>query len=413
MRYLIKYLTLIFLVYIYFHNPFFIPTFGVLGRADVQYSIILLYIISLVYLVFHQPRVSDFFSCFRKEMTFIFVLLLFSIVQYIIARDGRVFSYHVQLLFTSFLIPVFLVNFCFSLNIKTQKSFFQLLIIVGVVALISTIICMTNEGLRDSYISSLHLDTGNVLFESFRGYGFSTKLTSDFGYIQGLMAVFIVYYFADKKWTLPIAILLLLSALFNARTGFLLGVIGCGVTLFFQKRLSSFFFIIISGVVIIALFPSILAYVIERTGLGYGTTFWLTTFFGDISSVSRGGSIVDTGVGETMFVNMFILPDSFVSWFIGNGYDIFHGSPRGYSDLGYIRQLYYGGLIYLGVILAYAYFMIKRLYMSGEKFLSILFLLSVLILNTKCSLFWDTGGVLGLLVFVYYFVIYSKNTQNS
>jgi len=407
---------IIILLYIYFHDPFYIPNIGgLLGRGASQLSMIILYICSVWFLCFRNTAFKKFTKIFPIEITFLIVLLCCSIIGLFTGGQWLMFSNHLKIILTNYIIPSFFLYIFYVNNINKEFMFIRVLLMVACVGAIGTLICMLNPSINEIYkMTILKLDTDNFLLEGFRGFGFSTALTSGYGYTQGALVALGVYYRKENKWFYLFIPFVFMSAIFNARTGAIIAVFGI-ILCFVKQRVSigSFVLFIIFSIIILNI-QSVIEQFINRIGLDANASKWIGAFFSEIEDTKVGG-LASSATGSALFDNMILWPENALSWILGCGQDIFKVGfhSGGHSDVGYIRQLNYGGLIYISILYSYVFYMIKRLFQHKHSFFAWFFLISVLILNIKSSFLWYQGGVFGLYLLIYYYLIYSDTYNNS
>jgi hypothetical protein len=110
--------------------------------------------------------------------------------------------------------------------------------------------------------------------------------------------------------------------------------------------------------------------------------------------------------------NMIVIPDNIIPTLIGTGKDLFYGGYNEHSDIGYIIQLNYGGLIYCLLLLGLILYMSFRLrkYPNNQWF-SYLFLGTVLICNWKGYFIFTNIGFRLLSILYFYYILGSKESE--
>jgi hypothetical protein len=154
---------------------------------------------------------------------------------------------------------------------------------------------------------------------------------------------------------------------------------------------------------IIAFLSSDIAAKYEKT-IEWGFSFFTQTL-GFVSS--NGGHHSDT---YSTLNNMIILPENFLDWIVGTGDDLFiRGQGSGtitHSDIGFVRQLYYGGLMYISLLMGLVTVMAVRIYnLKKHRWFFVLFIFTVLAANIKSN-FVNNHPAFRLVLLIYMGFIY-------
>lgn len=411
----IHYIILVLLIYIYFHDPFYIPNIGgLLGQASSQLSMIILYILGVFFAIFYNKKFNSYRSVFKIEWSFYLTTLAISALITIAGGNFLMFTNHIKLLITNFIIPIFLIYYAFSIGINNEAKFIRLLLVVCCLGALGSLICMTFPTVNDFYkLSILNLNYDSFLMDGFRGFGFSTSLTSNFGYIQGALLALGIYYGQKNRWFYFFAIFVFLSSLFNARTGVIIAGIGILLQLLFNKKWGNAIFLGLIFFLFIYFLEDFVISFMEYLGYEDKAFKWIEDFFGFFDR-KNSESFSNSATGLAL-KDMILFPEDLSGWVLGNGHDIFkrgHHS-EGHSDIGFIRQLNYGGLAYLFLSLCYIIYLYKRLLRHKQQYFATFFIISFIILNTKSCLMWYQGGTMGMFLLIYYYIIfYNKEEEN-
>lgn len=181
-----------------------------------------------------------------------------------------------------------------------------------------------------------------------RMFGLSRELTFAMPITQSIIACICLYLaiIKAKKYLIPIPILVF-SSFINARTGMVVFVMGTIVVLFSVYRFDrSSIFNSVFALVAISVFLSLTPSLLSRNEL---TTDWLISGFDDISSFIRGEELNER---DSYFVyatsaNRYILPDSLEQLLFGTGERLQGTNSRYATDVGFINDIWTGGLVYL------------------------------------------------------------------
>lgn len=225
---------------------------------------------------------------------------------------------------------------------------------------------------------------------SYRMYGFSNALTNATPVVQSIIAVISVWHALrySKKYYLY-ALVLMLSAVINARISIVVFAIGIVIlminrTTSITRKLKIVFIAFIAYFVIIAF---ILPMIQSVSPLTYE---WVTDGFSELSSFKIGVTSYEKNsyFGYLLNRERFALPEGFFPFLFGKGYSIMSSkNPSGFqSDVGYVCDLWTGGLMY--VILLYSFFLgllnrLRKNQNSLISFIAIYYIVALLFINIK------------------------------
>lgn len=394
----IMYVLFLFFLYIYIFNPplSFLPLSPKFG----------------LYILFSPILVTkSFYNYVYKFRFFLFCLLaliLYSFFRDLPSVSGFVFfPINLLLLFEVFLIPIgFLMCYKF---LNRNDLVIEIINVASFSALI-TLILILQPNLGDFVRYSLLKNDEFTEAVSHRAFGIAESLTYSYGLIQGLMfAMVLLYSNKNRKllFTLP---LFFISVLFNARIGFLPLLLGSFIYFVVNFKIQR---------ILLTTFGLIICYfVIFETNVFVKqkeTIQWGLDFFTQISDFSSGKKTESDNTFSTLFGNMLILPHSELEWLIGTGENIFGKKFGKSSDIGYIIQLTYGGLIYLFIIFMLVFELYKigvqKFYIRKSKYLLFLLVIVMMIANIKGN-FFTTVGIFRIVVLIFFW-INSSNKQTK
>lgn len=300
-----------------------------------------------------------------------------------------------------FIIPIFLLTF--FKDIFEKYSWESLVVIAGTIAAFITIFLINNPEINLWMRGSVIVDSLDTTGKewSFRGYTFAESSAFGYGVIQGIF--FAICLFSLKKsnlYFIPL-IPLLTSILFNARVGFVVVIISLILMLVYKRiKIKG---LIATGVLIFitVLFYNNSAFINEnKTTIEWGMTFFDETFSflsaGDTSN-STFGALAGT---------MLFFPKTFFGLIFGEGRTVFAQQSMD-SDIGYVNQIFTGGLIYIGIMLFFLWYMYKRnLKYATDKLYPILFFLTIITVNFKGSVFFMSHSFFRLFILYYIYCIF-------
>lgn len=244
-------------------------------------------------------------------------------------------------------------------------------------------------------------------YEDGRGYGIAGSLFFGYSIIQAIVVFITLRYIKGNRKYVYIVVIFA-SMILNARIGlFLLAALMImSYCLFTSARqvIKS-----LLGIGIIVLF------VIESGVYQYfkNSIDWMMEGFYMASDFLFN---TDYGPSEGHFSGLadrfLIWPKGMQEWLIGSGKYILYGSNRGSSDVGFILQLNWGGLVFFLLLLTPYIYMMKQSVQTKKYNLVLIILLSIGIGNWKGDLFMQSN-FLFITTILYYTTICKNETVND
>ncbi len=399
MNKILKYGLLLFVLYIFVHSPYLYLPGTRMG------SIKLLYIPAFFLMMMNSDLKKVFFKTFSTECRYFALVFLFVLIR-TVAGGQLIFVWATVVSFIeAVIVPLFIISFLQSRGVTGNESIVRSLLLVGAVGTIISMLCLTipplNSFVRDNV---MHITSDMRAFEhSFRGFGISESLSSQYGYIQGIFVVLGAIYFKTNKWFVYFIPFALLSAFVNARTGVIVAAIGIIIYLLYNRN---YFYSIIIAIVGVLLYTNIEAF-IGALVPDEETQAWISDFFLQMDSMMDEG-IEGSRQADILFGRMFTLPDTPEQWIFGRGISLFRNEIGiDSSDVGFILQLNYGGIAYLLILNAFILHIVFRLYKNKQKNFAVFFLAVYLILNIKNNYILDSGAF-RLMMLLYYSLILER-----
>jgi uncharacterized membrane protein YhaH (DUF805 family) len=111
---------------------------------------------------------------------------------------------------------------------------------------------------------------------------------------------------------------------------------------------------------------------------------------------------------------MIIFPKTILGLVFGTGKDVYLLSSVGHSDIGYILQVYYGGIIYLVLLLSFIFSISRRLKRSNtqHRWFNYVFIATVLLCNVKGYFITTNSGMRTLMLLAFIYLFYGDNNTN-
>ncbi len=399
--YLIKYIKyLLFILMLYFF--FFQPQMKAIG-LDIPSSW-LLYPIAILLLLFETGKKwAYFFKNFKTEIVVIILIFSYTLLRVLLGGDVETLKKNFLSIFELVLVPYSIIVIGNKLRLNTLKDFFNVFFITGTVAIGMSILCLLIPDLHNYVRESVMIyEEDDYLYNAaFRGFGVAAQLTSHYAYALGIMVSLSLFYRGSMKWFIYVIPLAFITMMVNARTGVLVGAAGFFVFFFrsSKKTISSFFLIL--GIVLFVYFNDILS----LFNISGTTATWVNEFSEEMGMILEGNA--DKSV-MSVYRGMIVFPETVVDWILGMGISIFHGGTvnnmRVNSDIGFINQLLFGGIIYIALLYYLVYYMSKRLRRTGNKEYSLYLIVIFLIINFKGDFLPYTPSF-KLVMLTYYIVI--------
>ena len=392
-----RYYLYLIILYLFIYSPdiFFLRGFLNPGNL-VLYS-------SFVYFLIHPKIFKHHIHNFKREFFFFSAILAFVLMRNL-GEPNYPFTMQSILAFMKlFVVVPFLMFYAWKNKFYSEAELIKSFLLVGTVASIITTICIIfpqiNSYLKDQVIQLEIVGVDSAIME-YRGFGFANSLSSHYGYVQGFIAGLGCFYLKDNKWFLFFIPFVILSALVNARTGVIVVFVGILLSVITTKKSYAIAIILFA----LILLPNLEA-ILSSIGLSEETLVWLLGFQDEIEAVAQSGSLGSSSTAETLFGEMAVLPDGISQWLIGRGYDIFHGGIGiNNSDVGWYRQLNYGGLVYISLFYGAVLYILLNLLRHHHFTYMMYFLCVFLVLNTKSSIY-PLYTIFSVMMFLYYIYI--------
>ena len=245
---------------------------------------------------------------------------------------------------------------------------------------------------------------------SFRTYGFASNLQYSSALVMATIALLAINrMFSRKKYRLFIvAIILVIASYVNARTSLVVFVVGIvGLILLNikdKKKLKQIFKVCIS--VFIAFIA--LLYYLSTIELNEQTT-WLRDGVYEILAIFSDKYVTDYSTIEVLMnEKRYILPSNILNILFGTGtYIMARNEYYVNSDIGYVNDIWYGGVVYAICIYVFFLRMLKKIKLKnlGSVYfnnLTFVMLISIVIANIKGYIFgFNNLSTLILIIYVY------------
>lgn len=371
-----------------------------------------MFLVAALYYTFYRLAVfRKYLSHYRTGLLMNFFALLY--VAIVCSMNGVedivvVKGLFLWLLFCT-VVPFFITEALIT-KIK-YMTFWEFIIELGFIASIISCIALFSRPFND-FLRNIQLELnteGGVLDMQldFRAFGFADLLTSAYGYIQGLIASLCLFLIdkQHKRYILYI-VLLFISVVINARTG----LFPIGLTIFYLSINSILNFKI--GLLIKYIATSVLGvFLVIMVLMQFPDIIdFVQDFIDQLSLI-----FLEDEFENSAYSKMLIFPNTTTGLVFGEGHSIFGSETMDSSDIGYVNQIFIGGLVFVITLVIYELFIYSSiLKMSKEKAFATIFFISILIFNYKGVNFYSFSvSYLRLWILYYYILVHNKiNPQN-
>lgn len=397
MKKIIPYTILVVVLYMFLFAPPFWKFRVIFGVSN---------IIALggIILYFNNPQpVRNCVRAHKKIFAILTYLFIYSFTSVLVEGKTKNLTAHFLLFVNCFLVPPQLIDYARKHKIGSEEQIIRTILITIAVATGISIFCIVSPNFNN-YIKFdvIKYSQDDFLFDAdFRGFGFASLLTSNYGYILGFVAILGVYYMKWNKWFLFCIPFVLIAALLNARTGVLVAFAGYMAYLYNIRRGAIKYSIPVAivGFLLIVNIDKVLGLL----GVSDETLKWLSYFQDEIEVVASTRNAGESEMFSTLLGDMWVMPSNIFQWIFGRGFYLFgnqHGITR--SDVGWVNQLNFGGLLYFIPFVYMLYLIYKSFVQNKGRSFGLFILTTILIVNTKGRLIpsYSLFYIIMLIMFV-------------
>lgn len=382
-------------IYIYINNPILVMTNGI-GTIKILYPI------AIMYLIYYHRSSIYLFTVFKTETILFILLLIFTIFRTAFGGNELYIRSMTTAAFENVIITAFLAIFLMK---NKGDNWLNSIILVGIVGALISVACLTNPSIN-IYIKELQVLNDFSTEATFRSFGLADGLTFSYGISQGIILSILILNSQNKLKYLLFSPLLIVSSLFNARTGILIVGVILIYEIFANRRIK--FFAIIGGVFLtVVTFSDFLILSVDNED----ATKWVSGFFLEIGDSLTGSKNADYNTAEVLFEDMVVLPSDTLEWIFGSGQSSFLSSDKN-TDIGFFLQLKYGGLIFVILLYSIVFYMFFKTYKDKKnRWFSVLLFVSFILANIKGDFIPSSGGF--RLLFLLYVILTLTGRLNS
>jgi len=243
----------------------------------------------------------------------------------------------------------------------------------------------------------------------FRGFTIAEGASFAYGVVQGLiLSICLLLMLKNLKYFIPI-LFLFISIIFNARTG-LVPVFIFIIILLINKQIK------LKQILLTMILIFVIGYIVRYSIFAQQnetSLIWALSIFTDTQNFVKGNE--NSGNYSVLFNQFLFFPSDFLGLIFGKGVDVFGAGDRA-SDVGYVIQIFKGGILYLTLMLIFLWkLFIRNFKNASNKFLPILFFITIIIVNIKGNAFFLSSSFFRLFTFYYVYSILTSemNLLNS
>lgn len=316
----------------------------------------------------------------------------------------------------------------------TKKDAIMAIIGAAIIESVLAILALLIPSAKEIMLSIMrsNIDNATISRQSlaeFRLFGFAKDLFDHFGYGMGIIAALPVY-LAIKERKVKYALLaipILVAIILNARTGivvfgvililFLLGYlwgIVKDITIPLRKRMKKIVgFLCISGIVVLGGMLAMNVVYDLNPKMKANT---IADFSSVFNAFLSGSDSVNGGVGAVLFSESFWqLPQHPAGLLVGEGHSAYGASGYAHSDVGYVNDIWFFGLIgclvFYGLLTYYA-LRVTRPVDILDKMLMLGVVLAFFIFQIKGTAFWSANlGALMTLTMIFLMAYYNAQPK--
>ncbi len=405
---------------------FFLVVYNPPIYAGLSFSVLAV-ILSLLILIENRNVAKDFLrkkpikTLIRIFIVFFTYYIIEALIGFFVGGNENILSNlesNVVSYFSFFIVTIAIVVWA----IKQKISFNGLSILylkAGIIQTFIVIACLLSpavkaffNGLTAANSNSEKITRGLEFEAAYRNFGFASTLYDIFGFTMAILGVMaICQAFKGKKIYYVISFFLALSAAVNARSAFIIYVIGAFLMFMIPKgKITAFWFVrltIVSTLAIVGI-SALFSWIVK--GTNSEQLMWLASGIMETQSLSSGQS---EGYYDILLHDFLIFPDG-LGLIFGTGMPP-HMAINHNSDVGYIQNLWSFGII--GSLLIYAFYIqlfryaIHRLQWPDSIMLKTVMLMMIIYLvKLTCFGYSQASVVFGPLCFL---AIYNGSTSHK
>lgn len=376
---MMKHIVGLIVLYLFINNP----RFSFVGGISLLY-----FFYPLTLLCFNR-KIQKLLKANKDVILTFVVLIIFCFFRTALGGEFSFITQSVSSLLSLVIIPII---FVFAISYY-KLSLNKLILWLCWSCIIISIICLLFPSINIfiKFILTIPSDEGRV--NLYRGFGLSGSLSSGYGTVLTVVALFLI---KEKiiRYNLYIIPLIVLVVLINVRTGLITLFLVVAIYMILNPSIG------IKAALLTAILLMLCPFVLDLSFVPADTLLWIQGFFYQVQDTLMGTSNSLFNTSDEL-LNHIVWPRNMMEWFIGRGYNLFNVEIE-HSDIGFIRQLNYGGFVYL-IILVICFSKIIR--KSSDLFVILCSVSIMLVANFKGDFLSGQDGyrLLSIIIFHEYF----------
>lgn len=361
-----------------------------------------------------KQTLAKFVLFLAYSMFLVLVLTIFNSNEDIISNEISLITNY----FSLFLLSVAIIVYC-SKRQYLLKTLVKSYVFAGGYQTVLSILALINPGIKAIFTSLMANNSSSEKIartmeyvSTYRNYGLASTLFDIFGMAMSTIAIFAVVLGLQNKKYFVLSALIFVAAVINARTSFVLFLIGVFVVLFRYKRGKSESPVLKKlGIVVVILIGVYVSFSYILSSQNSDQLIWLATAITDVMSLQTGEK---EGYFGALFYEFIFFPNDTFSFFWGTGLSPMQFMNRN-SDVGYIQYIWYYGALG-SLIMYYAYYNMFKISISSSEqpFSTMLKAVGVMVivyLVKLTCLGYSMGSVIFVPICLYAIYIRRKNSK--
>lgn len=298
-----------------------------------------------------------------------------------------------------FLMDILVAYILIRIAIYWEIDMLYSLLVMASIAGIISCWCLFVPSFHE-FSRNIQVITNDTMLErSYRGFGIGEGLTFNYGVILGSICALGICNIKKYLWFLFFIPFLILGVLVNARVGFAPIIISFALFFVYDHKIKYILFFIFSFFLLYGIWILFIEEIFPED-----TLMWVMDFFEQLIGDKDAHTI------QTI-LNTTIWPDGLFEWIFGKGRDVFNAAPGSSlrTDMGYLIQLCYGGVIYCVLLLFFVIVIVKPAYRFMPKSLFYTLIFSLLIENFKGPFIGRHSSFICFILIMMYYTQLNSN----
>lgn len=384
----------IFILYIYIFSPHF---YFLGGKGVIK----LLY--PLLLMIFFSQDVRTLIYKNKKLIFAFLLIILFAVFRTSFNGDYNYISSSLVALIEIAILPAILI----VLINKKEDKFLSKLIFTGVIASIISTLTLLLPGVRvwiiNNTVSSDYLQS---VFH--RGFGLGESLTYSYSISLAIILMIGLYNIKEYKWVVFFIPAFFIGIMLNARIGGVIVIVGL-LIYFISQNITKSLRIIVPLIIIVIIGFKISSFyeIINESQKDFVLQFWL-----ELKDFILNTNDAKHSTSSALFGRMWVLPETISEWIVGKGKHIYTEYQNS-SDVGFILQLNYGGIIYLILLLNLLVSLFGHFNRKKHSRILVFFIITVIISNSKGEFIINSSGFRVLSILALYLSSITTNRYKT